>query len=92
MAFWGGNVRVARYVSNQQLESRGDVLETLCNRIYQQARHDFRPLLRRLGDERSVRAAIGEIISGRKVNDGESKISDLTALVIGSANAADQWQ
>ena len=74
------------------LKSRGDLLETQCNRIYQQANHDFRPLLRRLGDERSVRAAISEIIEGRNVKDSESKISDLTALVIGAANAASQWQ
>jgi type III restriction enzyme len=74
------------------LQSRGDLLESQCNRIYQQARHDFRPLLRRLGDERSVRAAIAEIIEGRNVKDSESKIADLTAVVIGAANAANQWQ
>lgn len=74
------------------LKKRGDILEAQCNLIYQQARHDFRPVLRRLGDERGIRGTITEIIEGRNVKDSDQKISDLTAILVQSPNAASKWQ
>jgi len=74
------------------LRERGDILEKQCGQIFEQAQHGFRPVLRRLGDVREIRAAITEIIEGRNVKDSEQKISDLSYAVTGAENPVTKWQ
>ena len=74
------------------LKERGDILEKQCGQIFEQAQHGFRPVLRRLGDVREIRAAITEIIEGRNVKDSEQKISDLSSVVSESKNPVTNWQ
>src|SRR6202034_1993135 len=63
------------------LKQRADVLADQCTKIYEQARHDFRPSVRRQGNEKTIRAAIAELIEGRSGWDSGSKIADLTSLI-----------
>ncbi|MGA3333141.1 MAG: TrlF family AAA-like ATPase [Terracidiphilus sp.] len=74
------------------LKERGEILEKQCSQIFEQAQHGFRPVLRRLGDARGIRAAIAELIEGRNVKDSEQKISDLGSDTIKAENPASRWQ
>jgi type III restriction enzyme len=74
------------------LKQRGDILENQCGQIFEQAQHGFRPVLRRLGDAREIRAAVTEIIEGRNVKDSEQKISDLCSAVTEAENPVTKWQ
>ena len=74
------------------LKKRGDILEEQCTKIFEQARHGFRPLLRRLGNERNIRGAISEIIEGRSVRESELKTSELTSIIVSSEDPAAKWQ
>lgn len=74
------------------LKKRGDILETQCSKIFEQAQHGFRPVLRRMSDARKIRAAIAEIIEGRNVKDSEQKASDLARDVINAENPVNRWQ
>jgi type III restriction enzyme len=74
------------------LEKRGDILGKQCGQIFEQAQHGFRPVLRRLGDIRGIRAAITGIIEGRNVKDSEQKISDLSSAITEANNPVTRWQ
>lgn len=74
------------------LKERGDVLAKQCNEIFEQAQHDFRPVLRRLSDARAIRTAIAEFVEGRNVKDSEQKVSDLAADIINAEKSAERWQ
>lgn len=74
------------------VKERGDLLEKQCKSIFEQAQHGFRPVLKRMGDARQVKAAVTSIIDNRNVKDGDSKIDSLAKLVSGAANPLQKWQ
>lgn len=74
------------------LKGRGDILGNQCSQIFEQAQHGFRPILRRLGDARKIRAAIAEVIEGRNVKDSEQKTNDLAMDIIQADNPVTRWQ
>jgi chromosome segregation protein len=74
------------------VKERGDLLEKQCKSIFEQAQHGFRPVLKRMGDARQVKAAVTAIIDNRNVKDGDSKIDGLSKLVLGAANPLEKWQ
>lgn len=74
------------------MKERGDILEKQCSQVFEQAQHSFRPVLRRLGDTREIRAAIAEIVEGRNVKDSEQKTSDLSSAIVEAGDTATKWQ
>lgn len=74
------------------VKARGDLLEKQCQTIFNQAQHGFRPVLKRMGDPRRVKAAVASIIDNRNVKDGDVKIDALAKAVLTAENPLEKWQ
>ncbi len=73
------------------LKERADLLRKQCETIATQAQHEFKPELAFCGNKMQVLDAVGRLIQGKSVKDGDEKVDALADAACSAENPVLKW-
>jgi type III restriction enzyme len=75
----------------EALAKRAALITAQCESINSQAQHEFRASVSFCADDSPLKAALGGILQGKNIKNGEQKIDALCAAVTGAEHPIKKW-